>query len=216
MASEHVDGVHAEDGRLNCSSGGRCTLCASQPCRSPSFVFVAEVPVHLALFWPMTGSWAGGRQIAGAAALAVERANADQNLLAVLTYNWTDSGCSAKQGLQALGQFLADKRIRVDAVIGPGCSSACEVTSHLAGGQGIPQISWGCTSPTLSDKNDYPLVRIRVHFFMLLASLVFAVFKNRGTGNRKGTSIDFADATSHVVTFSPAHKYCECLLHFGA
>ena len=33
--------------------------------------------------------------------------------------------------------------------------------SYLSAGiqQGIPQISWGCTSPTLSNKNEYQLVR---------------------------------------------------------
>jgi ABC-type branched-subunit amino acid transport system substrate-binding protein len=41
---------------------------------------------------------------------------------------------------------------RVDAVIGPGCSSACEVTSYLSAGQGIPQVSWGCEAPELSSR----------------------------------------------------------------
>ena len=42
-------------------------------------------------------------------------------------------------------------------MIGPGCSSACEVTALLSAGQNIPQISYSCTSPTLSDKDKYPL-----------------------------------------------------------
>ena len=54
-----------------------------------------------------------------------------------------------------MGKLLA-RESRINAVIGPGgCSSACEVTGYLSGGQEIPQISWGCTSPTLSDKEDY-------------------------------------------------------------
>ena len=50
----------------------------------------------------------GGPQVAGAAALAVEQVNADKNLLPgrVLEYNWRDSGCSAKQGLKAMGELL--------------------------------------------------------------------------------------------------------------
>ena len=38
----------------------------------------------------------------------------------------------------------------------------CEVTSYLSGGQNIPQISWGCESPTLSDKSEFPLVYFSV------------------------------------------------------
>ena len=122
------------------------------------FLLLAEVPVHLALLYPMTGSWAGGLRIAGAAELAVQSVNADKSLLPVLTYSWANSGCGAKQGLAAMGELLAKKSIRVDAVIGPGCSSACGVTSYLAGGQNIPQISYSCTSPSLSDEAAHPLV----------------------------------------------------------
>ena len=85
-----------------------------------------------------------GPRIAGAAALAVERVNAQKTLLLgrVLEYSWADSGCSAKQGLAAMGE-LQNGVSKIDAVVGPGCSAACEVTSHLSGGQSIPQISWG-------------------------------------------------------------------------
>ena len=66
----------------------------------------------------MSGSWDGGRKIAGAAALAVERVNADTALLAGrrLEYSWADSGCSAQQGLAAMGKLLQGER-RIDAVI---------------------------------------------------------------------------------------------------
>lgn len=63
-------------------------------------------------------------------------------------YRWADSGCSEKEALQALGNIQAEGKI--DAIIGPRCSAACLVTSHLAAGQGIPQISPSCTSPDLS------------------------------------------------------------------
>ena len=106
----------------------------------------------------MSAIWDGGLRIAGAAALAVEKVNADSALLPgrVLRYTWADSGCSAQQGLRAMGQLLQGAS-RIDAVIGPGCSPACEVTSHLLGGQGIPQVSYGCTSPKLSIKTQYKL-----------------------------------------------------------
>ena len=68
---------------------------------------------------PMSGSWDAGKRVAGAAALAVERVNADKTLLPGrrLGYSWADSGCSAKQGLAAMGELLGGA-IKVDAVIG--------------------------------------------------------------------------------------------------
>ena len=117
---------------------------------------LADEPIHFALLMP--GPYVS--RIAGAAALAVERVNADKSLLPSrrLEYSWADSGCSPQQGLTAMGELLGGVS-RVDAVIGPGCSSACEVTSYLSGGQGIPQISWGCTAVSLSNKEKYRLVR---------------------------------------------------------
>ena len=68
----------------------------------------------------MSGSWDAGKRVAGAAALAVERVNADKTLLPGrrLEYSWADSGCSAKRGLAAMGGLLGGA-IKVDAVIGP-------------------------------------------------------------------------------------------------
>ena len=121
---------------------------------------------------PMTGSCDGGLRIAGAAALAVELVNADKALLPSrqLRYSWVDSGCSPQKGLAALGELLQGES-SIDAVIGPACSSACEVTSYLSGGQNIPQISYGCTSPTLSDKTKFPLVHVCVTMCMMYTSL---------------------------------------------
>ena len=100
-----------------------------------------------------------GRYIAGAAALAVKRVNADTKLLhgRTLRYSWADSWLQRLQGLVAMGELLGDDRI--DSLIGPACSSACEVTSYLSAGRGIPQISWGCTSSTFSNKTEFELVR---------------------------------------------------------
>ena len=109
----------------------------------------------------MSGATDEGRRIAGAAALAVERVNADKSLLPGrrLEYSAADSGCSAQQGLAAMGELLGGAS-RVDAVIGPGCTVASAVTSYLAAGQGLPQISWGSTAPSLSSKAEFPLVSL--------------------------------------------------------
>ena len=72
---------------------------------------------------PMSGSWDGGKRVAGAAALAAERVNADEALLPGqrLEYSWADSGCSAQQGLEAMGKLLSEAH-RIYAVIGPWSS----------------------------------------------------------------------------------------------
>ena len=105
---------------------------------------LAEKRVHFALLLPMSsGLWDWGLRIAGAAALAVEKVNTNRALLPghVLEYSWANSGCSAQQGLAAMGELLQGER-RIDAVIGPGCNSACEVTSALSGGKTVSQISY--------------------------------------------------------------------------
>ena len=114
--------------------------------------------LSLLLLLPMSGAWPGGRKIAGAAALAVEKVNADSTLLARyrLEYSWEDSGCSPQEGLKAMGKLLAAES-RIASVIGPGCSSACTVTGHLSAGQRIPQVSYACSAPALSDKAMYEL-----------------------------------------------------------
>ena len=107
----------------------------------------------------MSGSWDAGKRIAGAAALAVEMVNANKDLLP-LEYSWADSGCSAQKGLAAMGELLRGAS-KVDAVIGPSLHrTACEVTSYLSGGQGLPQVSWACGSPELSNKAQHRLVSL--------------------------------------------------------
>ena len=120
---------------------------------------LTDQPIHVVLLIPFEGGWNPGPRIAGAALLAVERVNADKTLLhgRQLEYSLADSGCSAQQGLAAMGELLQNIST-VDAVIGPACSSACEVTNYLSGGQGIPQISYACTAVSLSNKEKYQLV----------------------------------------------------------
>ena len=85
----------------------------------------------MALMLPMSGH-PMGRQVAGAAALAVEKVNNEKMLPPGLTleYSWANSGCSAKQALVAMGELMGQSSI--DAVIGPACSSACEVIGYLS------------------------------------------------------------------------------------
>ena len=90
---------------------------------------VSSPPVRFALLLPMSGAWQVGQHIAGAAALAVEKVNGDKDLLSGrrLEYNWADSGCSAEQGLTAMGKLVGSASnstaSNTYAVIGPGCRS---------------------------------------------------------------------------------------------
>ena len=93
---------------------------------------LTEEPIHFALLVPFSGSWKAHR-IAGAATLAVQRINAKKALLPGrwLEYNWADSGCSAQQGLAAMGKLLQGTS-RIDAVIGLGCRRALVICCHAS------------------------------------------------------------------------------------
>ena len=80
-----------------------------------------------------------------------------------------------------MGELLGGES-RIDAVIGPGCSSVCEVTSYLSAGQGIPQLSFSCTSPTLSAKKEFELVDGMLALLNPFQSTVGALAKTRCFG----------------------------------
>ena len=73
----------------------------------------------LGLLLPVTKSWTG-HHIAGAAALAVQRINADSSLLGGMRveYTWEDCGCSTLRAMDSVLKLLSDPKI--DAIIGPG------------------------------------------------------------------------------------------------
>ena len=89
---------------------------------------------------PVSGSWAAGRTIAGAASLAVDTINRDAAMLVGrrLEFVWRDSVCSSSQALVALSEMIAESK--VDAVIGPACDEACESTAHFTAGQNLLQV----------------------------------------------------------------------------
>ena len=109
----------------------------------------------LGVLLPLEGGWASGKTIAGAVPLAIERINDDDTLLPGHTLDYTvrNSGCSAGDALQGLGQLA---EFAIDAVIGPGCSTGCEPTGYLTAGLNLAQVSYGCSSPSLSDQGKYP------------------------------------------------------------
>ena len=88
----------------------------SMPCAT-------EEPVHFALLIDKALL-----SIAGAAEIAVQTVNANEDLLPGrrMEYSWANSGCNASKGLQAMGDLLRGTN-QINAVIGPACSQACEV-----------------------------------------------------------------------------------------
>ena len=108
----------------------------------PPFLMFAEEPIHFTLLMPfkLNRSWDGGKRVLGAADLTVKMVNTNREVLLgrQFEYHWEDSGCIAPQGLAAMGKPLGGLH-KVDAVIGPACSAACQVTSCLSSGQLNPR-----------------------------------------------------------------------------
>ena len=115
--------------------------------------------------------------MAGALPLAVERINADSSLLPgrTLRFEWRDSGCSPSVALQALGSLAYGGKL--DAVLGPACSIACEPTGYLTAGLNLAQISYSCNSPALSSKKMYPTFTRTVSSYASYAPVLTAIFK---------------------------------------
>ena len=124
----------------------------------------AGTNLHLAVLVPTAESWPEGRASIGAIALAVDALNARGDLVGgrriVYSYNMGEVGCDRFQAGAALTKMLDEGP--VDAVIGPDCSLACESTAYITAVRGIPQISYSCSSSALSDKSQFPTVRLLV------------------------------------------------------
>ena len=122
-------------------------------------ISVAADPLRLAILVPTVSSWPDGRASVGAISLAVEDANRRADLLGGrrLVFQWREVECDASNAPAAIGLML--QKGPIDAVVGPDCSLSCESTAHLTAGLNIPQISYSCTSPGLSDKDVFPTVR---------------------------------------------------------
>ena len=76
--------------------------------------------IKIGLLLGLTGPWKAGRTIPGAAALAVQRINADPSLLGGMRieYVYVDAGFTVSSGNDAMSKLLAMKGI--DAGFGPG------------------------------------------------------------------------------------------------
>jgi gamma-aminobutyric acid type B receptor len=89
--------------------------------------------------------------------MAIEEINNSPDLLpdTNIKYYLNDSACDETQGLASL-LYQNEFPRSIDAVIGDGCSVACASEARVTEIWEMPQISWGCTSPTLSNKVKFP------------------------------------------------------------
>ncbi len=116
--------------------------------------------------------WLVGRQIGSAIILGIEEVYR-RNILPgyQIEWTWRDSYCQPNQGTKMIVDMWNSME-DLDAIIGDGCSVVCQPAALLAAAWGIPIISWGCTSASLSDKVAYPTFT-RVHGTWLNLGPVF-------------------------------------------
>jgi len=103
---------------------------------------------------PWSG-WSIGPNSAGAIPVAIKAVNDDPNILVghELKFVHRDTECLPSKGLGYLFGMMNEHNI--SGLIGDGCSVVCEPTSLVTTFYNIPQVSWGCTSLSLSDKSTY-------------------------------------------------------------
>ncbi len=116
----------------------------------------------LAYALPWNQEWLVGRKMGSAVILGLEEVER-RGLLPGYTIEWVwrDTYCQSKRGMQ-MALDMWESVHDLDAIIGDGCSIVCQPISLLAAAWGIPVISWGCTSASLSNKHVYPTFT-RVH-----------------------------------------------------
>ncbi len=105
---------------------------------------------------PWNQGWLVGRQIGSAILVGIDEVNHRQ-LLPMYDIKWVlrDTYCEPKRGMAMAVDIWASVD-DLDGIIGDGCSVVCQPVSLLAAAWGIPVISWGCASASLSDKHIYP------------------------------------------------------------
>jgi ABC-type branched-subunit amino acid transport system substrate-binding protein len=124
--------------------------------------------LRIAVLVPPFGTLPSSRSLIAAADVAVKGLNERAaSLLAgkQLLYDYREVKCDSFASTAAISILLEQGPL--DAVIGGFCSTSCESSAFLTAGRDIPQISYGCTSAALSDKEKYPTVRSPLSGFVL-------------------------------------------------
>ena len=114
--------------------------------------------LNIGVLLPYTRGWPVGFKIASGVILGLEELqNRDLLPNVNITWEWRDTHCAAQQGVSAAVDLYQSLQAYggIDAFIGGGCSTVCQPVGLFSGSINIPQISFGCTSPTLSDKSTF-------------------------------------------------------------
>ncbi|CAD5124055.1 DgyrCDS12359 [Dimorphilus gyrociliatus] len=134
--------------------------------------------INLGILLPFSGPEKDiGQSIAGASRIAIDKINSDKNLLPdrEIKFFWTDTACSAGQGLYKVVDMWFKYGKNLHALIGGYCDAVCEPVGLLASHWNLPLISYGCSSSSLSNKNSYPTVCRTVGPFSKLSPMLVAV-----------------------------------------
>eukprot|EP01127_Copromyxa_protea_P020461 TRINITY_DN685_c0_g1_i2.p1 TRINITY_DN685_c0_g1~~TRINITY_DN685_c0_g1_i2.p1 ORF type:complete len:603 (-),score=62.94 TRINITY_DN685_c0_g1_i2:550-2358(-) len=116
-----------------------------------------HIVLQLGGFFPMEGGWPVGVYVQPMVELALKHVNENSTLLPnyKLSMTWNNTKCTAGDAITAANwQFSTIPELV--GVIGEGCSVASEPIALLGGVYHMPQISYGSTSPVLSNEVLYP------------------------------------------------------------
>ncbi|XP_067676296.1 gamma-aminobutyric acid type B receptor subunit 1-like [Haliotis asinina] len=146
---------------------------------SPVSVMVTILPcsptidLHVLGLFPITGEWDGGQSLLTAVQMAIEDINSRDDILPGYNLNltWSNSNCSAGRGIRAMTDNLYNGPTRI-VIVGGACSTVSQATSQASYLWNLVQVSYGSSSPALSNKARFPK-------FMRLASADTAVTSMR-------------------------------------
>ena len=166
------------------------------PPSAPPKVLVPEV--NLGVLLPMFGTEAAGYSTIswsprGGVYQALRELNDKNDGVAddllpntQLHFAWRDDKCDSRFALQAALQLTqyAFQGSGVSAIIGAGCSSACQITAQVAEGSSVPIVSSSCLSPALSNGRAYPYFLRTVCEHSAVFEPAYAPSKLPGVGMR--------------------------------
>ena len=139
--------------------------------------------------FPQSGGWPGGVGAIPAFAMALEEINANPDLLpnTTLVGVTVDDACTKSGGITAplsqcgpLSETTGCAEKYFDVIVGSGCSSSCQSTARLAEAWKVPQVSWACTSPALSNVIDYPWFVRAVSSNRIIVDTALSLLRDQG------------------------------------
>ncbi|CAK9298893.1 unnamed protein product [Gordionus sp. m RMFG-2023] len=104
----------------------------------------------------LSGSW-NGSYVIPAIELALQHVNLNKEVLTgySLKWIWNDTKCDPGTGLKVFFDFLLQKPAKI-FMLGDGCSVVSIPIASTAKNWNLVQVSYGSTSPGLSDRQIYP------------------------------------------------------------